>query len=304
MSMRVPNLMTNAQSLLDLQRIKQAYANAVQQVSTGQAIVNIGDDPAGTAQIMQYQSAITQNQEYISQGSTATGQLQAASTALSTMNNDLTRLMELAEEGLSGSATAASNQDIATEVQGLRTDLISLGNTQWMGNYVFGGSNTTGAAPFVDNGNGTVTYNGNNQVVNLDLSATATVSVNIPGSTLFFGTGGQGSSTDILAQAAALTTALNANDNAGIQAAYTNLQTIAGQFNVSAGDLGSRANGITALDNGLSAYNQTLTSQQSAIASVNYPNAITALNEDGVAEQATLETMAKSNAKTLFDYIA
>jgi flagellar hook-associated protein 3 FlgL len=98
--------------------------------------------------------------------------------------------------------------------------------------------------------------------------------------------------------------ALTTNNTAAIQTAYNNLQTISSRINVSVADLGEREDGVTALQDGLSAYSQNLTTQQSSIASVNYANAITQLNEEGVAQQATLSTIAKSGQKTLFDYIA
>jgi flagellar hook-associated protein 3 FlgL len=305
MSMRVPNLMNNAQSLQDLQRIKQQYAATALQVSSGKAIVNLGDDPAGTAEIMNDQDAISRNADYVAIGNTANSQMQSSSEVLTTMGLHLDRLLELGQEGLGGTATDASQAGIATEVDALRTDLISLGNTQASGKYIFAGTKTT-TVPFVD-GPGpdatTVTYNGNDGVIKMELSPSATVATNIPGSTLFFGSGGQGSATDLLAQTAALRDGLLHNDREQIQTAYNNLQTISSRLNVSVADLGDRENGVAALDNGLTTYNQNLTNQQSTVSSVDYPKAVTQLNEDGVAQQATLNTVAKTNAKTLFDYI-
>ena len=304
MTMRVPNLMNNAQSLLDLQRIKQQYSETVQQLSSGKAIVNIGDDPAGNAQVLNYQANIDMNSEYISQANTATSLLQSSSSILTTMGNDLNRLLELGQEGLASGTSATSQSAIANEVDAMRTNLISLGNTQVQGKYIFAGTNTT-VVPFVDNAAKTVaTYNGNNGSINLDVAPSVSVATNIPGSTLFFGPSGQGSATDILAQAAALRDALNTNNTAAIQTAYDNLQAISAQLNVSVATLGDRENGVTAAQNGLSAFNQNLTTLQSSVASVDYPTAITQLNQESVAEQATLSTMAKSNAKTLFDYLA
>jgi flagellar hook-associated protein 3 FlgL len=304
MTMRVPNLNNNSQALLDLQRIKQQFAETSQQLSSGKAIVNIADDPAGNAQVLNYQANIDMNSEYISQANTANSLLQSSSSVLTTMGNDLDRLLELGQEGLGSGASAASQAGIANEVDALRTNLISLGNTQVQGKYIFAGTNTT-VVPFVDNATSTaVTYNGNGGSINLDVAPSVTVATNIPGSTLFFGAGGQGSATDILAQAAALRDALNANNTAAIQTAYNNLQSISTQLNVNVADLGDRSNGVTTAQSGLTAFNQTLTTLQSSVASVDYPTAVTQLNQESVAEQATLGTMAKSNQKTLFDYIA
>jgi flagellar hook-associated protein 3 FlgL len=306
MSVRVPNLMNNAQSLLDLQRIKQQYSETVQQLSTGEADPNLGDNPAATAQAESYQASINVNTQYIAQANTATSQLQAASTAVGTMNTDVTQLLQLGQEALAAGTTSESQAGIASQVSALRKDLISLGNTQDQGNYIFAGTKTT-TVPFVDNTGTTpptTTYNGDSNTISLTLSPSVSVATNIPGNTLFYGPDGQGSDTDLLAQAANLAQALSTNNTAGIQTAYNNLQTISSRINVSVAQLGEAEDGVTALQDGLSSYNQNLTSQQSSVVSVNYATAITQLNQESVAQQATLSTMAQTNQKNLFDYIA
>jgi flagellar hook-associated protein 3 FlgL len=311
MTMRVPNLMNNAQSMLDLQRIKQDYANTVQQLSSGQAIVNLGDNPAGTAQIMNYQSSIDQNDQYVANANTATAQLQTASTSLNSLVSELDRMLTLGQEALSGTATASSQAGIATEVDAIRTNMIALGNTQSQGKYIFAGTNTT-ASPFTNvpstgapNYNPpTVTYQGNNSAINLEVAPNNQVQTNVTGSQVFFGAGGQGSATDLLAQAANLWTGLMNNNTAAIQTAYNNLQSISGQLNVTVAQVGDRANGVTQAQTNLNAFNQTLTTLQSSVASVNYPTAIVNLNQDSVAQQATLSAIAQSNTKNLFSYLA
>jgi flagellar hook-associated protein 3 FlgL len=306
MTMRVPNLMNNAQSLLDLQRIKQQYTETVEQLSTGEANPNLGDNPAATAEVEGYQASINVNTQYISQANTANSQLEASSTALSTMGTDINQLLTLGQEGLASGTTAASQAGIASQVSALRTDLISLGNTQVQGQYIFSGTNTT-TAPFVDDESTTpptTTYNGNDGIINLDLSPSVTVATNIPGNTLFYGPDGEGSDTDLLAQTANLAQALTSNNTADIQTAYNNLKTISSRINVSVADVGERQDGVTALQDGLTSYSQNLTTQQSTVESVNYATAITQLNQEGVAQQATLSTIAQTNQKNLFDYLA
>jgi len=307
MTMRVPNLMNNALSLLDLQRLKQQYSETVQQLSTGQANPNLGDNPAAEARVEGYQASINVNTQYVAQADTANSALQASSTALTSLGNDITQLLQLGQEGLAANTTPTTQAGIASQVSALRQDMIALGNTQVQGQYIFAGTKTT-TVPFVDNQATTppsTTYNGNSGIINLTLSPSVNVATNIPGDTLFYGgAGAQGTSTDVLAQAAAMAQALTTNNTANLQTAYNNLQTISSRINVSVADLGERQNGVTALQDSLNAYTQNLTAQQSSIASVDYATAITQLNAEGVAQQATLGTIAKSGQKTLFDYIA
>jgi flagellar hook-associated protein 3 FlgL len=253
-----------------------------------------------------YQASINVNTEYIAQANTANSQLQASSTALTSVNSSITQLLQLGEEGLAAGTTTASQDGIASQVSAIRQDLISLGNTQVEGQYIFAGTDST-TVPFVDNETTTppsTTYNGNSGVSSLTLSPSVSVATNIPGDTLFYGPDGQGSDTDVLAQTAAMAQALTSNNTAALQTAFNNLQTISSRINVSTADLGEREDGVTALQNGLTSYNQNLTAQQTSIQSVNYANAITQLDQENVAQQATLSTIAQTNQKNLFDYIA
>jgi len=315
MTMRVPNIMNNAQSMLDLQRIKQQYSNTVQQLTTGSAIVNVGDDPAASAQIMNYQSSVDLNSQYISQADTATAQMQSTSTVLTAVSSDINRVLSLAQSGLAASNTSAAAE--SSEVDALRTDLISLGNTQTQGKYIFAGTNTT-TVPFADDsattpqsvsyaGNEPTAANPNQGLIKVNLGQSATVTTNIPGSTLFYGPNGtadKGSATDLFAQVTAVRDALTSGNTAALQTAYTNLQAISGRFEVAQTDMGGRENGVTTLQNNLSDFNANLTAQQTKVAAVDYPTAITELNQESVAEQASLSAMSKANQKSLFDYIA
>ena len=301
MSMRVPSIMNNSQSLMDLQRLKQSYTDTSRQLSTGKAINNIGDDPARNSQIMNYQSSIDLNTNYLAQLDTANSQLQAASTVISTVSTDIARLLELGQEGLGNdTAVAGGPQAIAPEVKAIRTAFINLGNTQIAGRYLFGGTNTT-EAPFDDDGG----YHGNNNEIDLDVGPSASVVSNLPGDTLFFGGAGkQGSATDLLAQTQNMADALASNDQTLLKTSYDNLQAISAAINAHAADLGGRENGIVAMKSGLTDFNSNLTTIQSGMASTDYPTAISKLNQDSVSQQASLNTMARSNAKSLFDYIA
>jgi flagellar hook-associated protein 3 FlgL len=293
--------MNNSMSLMDLQRLKQSFAETSRQLSSGKTINNIGDDPARNAQIMNYQSSIDLNSNYLAQLDTANSQLQAASTVISTISTDIARLLELGQEGLGNdTAVAGGPQAIAPEVEAIRTAFINLGNTQIAGRYLFGGTNTT-SAPFDDDGN----YLGNNNEIDLDVGPSSSVVANIPGDNLFFGGAGlQGSASDLLAQTRNMAEALKNNDQTLLKTSYDNLQAISATINSHAADLGGRENGIAALKFGLTDFNSNLTSIQSGLASTDYPTAISKLNQDSVSQQASLNTMARSNSKSLFDYIA
>jgi flagellar hook-associated protein 3 FlgL len=318
MTMRMTAPMAGAQALLDLARSKERYNKLDQQVTSGNRIVNVEDDPAGAALILDFQSSIGKNNAYMAQADSASFSLQNTETSLDTVINSVMRLQELGQTGVA--ADAAGRATTATEVDGLRTSLLSVANTQASGKYLFAGSKTT-TVPFVDVAAvpasagppatlavpQSVAYNGNSNTISLDISASATVATNLPGDSVFFGPGGKGSATDLFAQVTALRDSLqapvSAASTAAIQTAQTNLDAIFARFNAARADVGGRQAGITDLKTGLTDLNTSLGNIQNNYQAVDYATAAVALNSETIAQQASLSVMAKISQKSLFDYI-
>ena len=314
MTMRTPNAMSSSQSILDLQRSQGRYSDLVTQLTSGKRIVNIGDDPTGSALIMDFQSSITRNNQYMAQIDTATNLLTGTETALDTVNSTLTRVLELGQQAMSDTGSSTARTAISSEITSLTSDLVSTANTQQQGKYIFAGTKTTTVPfggvvpakppPAQPSLVATVGYNGDNNNIDLEVSISSKVTTNLPGSTVFYGPGGAGSSTDLFAQMQALDTGLKANDSAQITAAYHNLQAISTRINTAITDVGGRQAGMASLKSGMSDYNASLVNIQGSVEAVDYPTAMTDLQQESVSQQATLNVMSKVKGRSLFDYLA
>jgi flagellar hook-associated protein 3 FlgL len=314
MTIRTPNPVNTSQILLDLQRSKNRLNEYSSQITTGQRIVNLGDDPAGSALILNFQSSIDQNTQYMGQIDTATAYLQNTEDVATQVGNQVTRLLQLAQTGINTTQSDTSRAAIASEVDGIYKSLVNLGNTQVQGKYLFGGSQTT-AAPFDPNtapvgAPNSITYNGNNSTISFNVGASATTPTNVPGDTLFLGgnaatPGVYGGNLDLFNATKSLSLALQPPSNAAnIQTAYTNLKSISDHINNVVTSLGGWQNGISQIKASLTSLNANLASVQNSVQAVDYPTAITGFTKENVAQQATLQTMAKLNKVNLFDYLA
>jgi len=307
MTMRTPNPMDGAQSLLDMQRSKERYGTYVNQLSSGNRNVNVGDDPTGTALISDFQTSIDRNNQYLGQIENASNLLQGTESALDAVNSTLTRVLELGQQGMTEGSGPMARQAISKEVTALKNDLIASANVKQQGKYLFAGTKTT-TMPFtgelkVDGKQATVGYHGDPYEIKLDINPSTTVTTNLPGDKTFYGPGGPGSATDMFAAVTALNDGLKADDTPKIKKAYEDLQAIAERINDTLTEVGGRQGGMDNLKSGMSAYNASLNSIQSNIQSVDYPTSITNLNKEHTAQAATLSVMAKANGKNLFDYI-
>jgi flagellar hook-associated protein 3 FlgL len=153
------------------------------------------------------------------------GLLQVTDSALGSVVTQLNQAISLAAQGNNGTLDASDLKAISTQLAGVRDEVLSLANTNYQGQYVFGGSQT-GTTPFTLDSTtspSTVTYNGDSNVNTLESPNGQAIQLNLPGDQIFtsttanvlgtlnnlvadFATGTSGSG---VADTSALTSALN-----------------------------------------------------------------------------------------------
>ena len=301
MSLRTPNPLTNYQTRLDLQRSKERMTDLSNQISSGNRLLRLSDDPTGSALVLDFQNSIAINKQHIDQANRATSFLKTSETTLSSLDDSLQRLLELGQQGQSDITGSNGRANIANEVDGIRSTILSLANTQSQGKFLYSGTMTT-TEPFTLTATG-ANYAGNGASINLDITSSTSVSTNIPGNTVFFGAGGQGSSTDMFTQVTNLRDALTSNNSAGIKTACDNIKNIQSALNNQITDLGGRQASIEQITTDLGSYNESLQTIQNTYQSVDYPTAISEWYQEQTAQQASLSVISKTGKTNLFDYL-
>jgi flagellar hook-associated protein 3 FlgL len=302
MAIRTPDTTINQNLILELQRNRERIATLQEQIATGKRIVHLGDDPTGSALILDFQTSIDQNAAYLKQADSASSFLSAAETGAQSLSDSITRLLEIGQQGLSSTTGANGRAALSTEVDGIRTNIISTGNTQEQGKYIFAGTATL-TQPFSGPAAGPIVYGGDSGLINLGVSSTFSVTTNVPGNTLFLGPGGQGSAGDVFQAVTDLRDGLATNNSALIQTAYNNLQAIQARVTQTTTDLGGRQSALTGIQDTLQNVNLDLQSVLNTNQQLDYPSAITDFSTAQTTQQATLSTLAKANQKNLFDYL-
>lgn len=299
MSLRIPTSYGNRQTLLDLQRSKERYASLQLQLSSGKRINSPTDDPTAWALIVDLNSSVGQNTQYLRQIESARSLLTGSETVLSSVNDNLMRLMELGAQGLGGGL--AGGQATAEEVDAIRTTILDLANTEEQGKYLFAGTKTT-TKPFTDTA-GVISYSGDSNTAVLDISKSAQVGMNLPGDQVFLGAGG---GLNLMQTLTDLRDGLRAGTPAGqalAQTAFNNLKTAQDQVLTAMAQLGGRQTALNQIQSNLETFNLSLKSVQSSYEEVDYPSAMVDFNAEDIAQKAALNTLAKSNRQNLFDYM-
>jgi flagellar hook-associated protein 3 FlgL len=308
MTLRTPNPSSSKQSLLDLQRVKERYAVLQEQLTTGKRITRIGDDPTGAALIVDFKSSVDRNKEYMKSIQSARSLLTTSETVLTSMNNSIVRLLELGQQGLSSTIGASGRAQISPEVDGIRTALLSTANTQSDGKYIFSGASTT-TQPFSGPATGPITYAGGlnsipSNTIQVDVSMGTPVATNLTGDVVFFGSGGQGSSTDVFQAVTDLRDGLNSNNTALIQTAFNNLKNYQSHLNDMVTQLGGRQAMLNQMESNLGEYNTSLQAIQSSYEDVDYASAATEFTKLEYVQQAALSSLGRMNRQNLFDYLS
>ncbi len=144
---RVTTTQIWASSNVNIQTSKARLSQLTAQSSSGIAITKPSDDPAASAAIMKVlgqQSATTQYGTNIGDG---LGWLSTADTTMTASENLVRQAKDLAiQAGNSGTSSAASREAIATQLEGIRADLLSAANTQYNGRSIFAGTSDASAA--------------------------------------------------------------------------------------------------------------------------------------------------------------
>jgi len=301
MTLRTPSTGQTQQSLLALQRTKERLSLNQTRIASGNRITSAADDPVAMSAILSFGNSIDANNQYIKQADSALGYLTASEDVVASAISSVERLMELSQ---------TNSTSAVPELDSIRTNLLNLANTRAEGKFLFAGTITQGTAahplPFEDAAPpaGPINYWGNSSAINLNVTSTTTVAMNLPGDNVFFGPGGQGSTTDILQAVTDLRDGMATNNAALIATAKANLQTSFDNLNRAQADLGGKQSQLLDLKNTLSGFNITLQGLQSAQQDTDFPLAATEYASDQVIQSASLSILAKANRTNLFDYLA
>jgi flagellar hook-associated protein 3 FlgL len=307
--MRVTDNATMRMVLATLQQQQEKVYTLQQQVSSGLRINAPSDDPVSAQQALDMKVLIAANDQYSRNISTGKAWLAQMDSSLSDMNSVMVRARELATQMANGIYDAGARQNAANEIEGLKEQLISLGNTQIGGKYIFGGF-VSDQPPFVTtDGVPNATdmagdFKGTDDQINIQIDQQSFIAINYSGGTILRGGTPPGSSgTDIIGLMDGLITALNNNDTDSIRSSIDTINSSSQQIQAAQGDVGARENRLEKAGEILTGTRDYLTKALSEKQDVDFLQVLSDLNKQQIAYQATLEATARFSKISLLDYM-
>ena len=297
---RVTQRAVTQTSLQGLYGNLRAVNKLQQQLSSGKVISMPSDDPTGTNKALLTRQALSGNAQQTRNITDGQNLLATTDSTLQSMVTGVQKVRDLTVQALNGGALdAASLQDIATQVTGLRQTLLGAANTVAQGRPVFGGI-TSGSTAYDPNGKYVGVGDGTNPAtaVNRRVSDVEAIRADITGPEVF---GSPTSGKDLFAVTANI--AADVGDTAKLRGDLSDLDAVLQKMTTALADVGTRAARMDAAAQVNSTQQLNLTSVQSQTEDIDVAKTIMNLQVQQNAYQAALSATAKSITPSLVDFL-
>ncbi|MFI8491471.1 flagellar hook-associated protein FlgL [Peribacillus butanolivorans] len=181
--MRVTQSMLTNNMLSNLSRSYEKMGKLQEQVSSQKKFSKPSDNPVAAMKGMGYRINLNQIQQYTSNISEATNWIDSTDDAISEAVSVLQRIRELTVQGSNGTYDGEQFESVSEEIKQLKEHLVSIGDTQIGGKYIFNGQNTNVKPSSVKDGDGNILYG--TGAINLEVFSGITIQINTDGSKLF-----------------------------------------------------------------------------------------------------------------------
>jgi flagellar hook-associated protein 3 FlgL len=296
---RVTSQTTMRAAQQNLQHSASELARLQNRASSLDKISKPSDDPIGTADSMRVRAEQRQNDQHARNITDGKGWLSIIDSALTKSTALVHKIRDLTVRGANdGSMSPESKEAIAVELEGLRAELLTAANTQYLGRTVFAGTADTGNAftdgtsiPPYTHASGTTTG-----TVQRQIDASTTVRVDVNGADAF----GEGLDS-VFALVDNIVADLRGGTNVGPRLGEidTHLNAILGQH----GSVGARHAQILRAEETNMERTGSLEAQRSGIEDVDLAEVVLELKLQEVTYQSALAVTARVLQPTLMDFL-
>ncbi|UOY93392.1 flagellar hook-associated protein 3 [Ectobacillus sp. JY-23] len=273
----------------EIMRVQTSVAENQQRVSSGKKYLRPSDDPLAAGKTLAIGHALRHIEQMEKDITDVKNVLSNTEGALSNLQQALDRTNTLVLQALNGTQSPEDKKAIAHEVASLIKQVKYLGNTQYDGRYIFGGSKTE-TAPYDDNG----AYQGDDQSVTWKLNEGYDVTVFQSGNKVI---------TPALRTLETIYEKLNTNDMAGLQTALTENRRNTDNVINAITEVGAIGSTIQSFSDILGTQKIALEESRSAVENIDMAEAISDLSYMNATYQATLQAVSMMNKVSILNYM-
>ncbi|MFP3508786.1 flagellar hook-associated protein FlgL [Peribacillus sp. SIMBA_075] len=291
--MRVTQSMLTNNMLSNLSSNYEKMAKLQEQVSSQKKFSKPSDNPVAAMMGMGYRTNLNQIGQYQSNIAEATNWIDSTDDAISEAVSAMQRIRELTVQASNGTYEGEQLKNVAEEIKQLKEHLITLGDTQIGGKYIFNGQDTNVRPSSVKDGNGNTVYGTGD--INLEVFSGISLKINTDGSKIFG---------DALAAGGSIDQTIDALENGGdVSGTLAGLDETIDTFLGMQAQVGARQNRIELMTDRLKQQEVFATEILSKNEDVDIEKAIMDLTTQESIHSAALSIGAKIMQPSLLDFL-
>ncbi|MBE7703146.1 MAG: flagellar hook-associated protein 3 [Cyanobacteria bacterium SIG28] len=156
---RITSSSRYAQLVADMQMNQYNFNKLTAQLSSGNKITSITDDPIATVNILNTNKQLGQIEIFEENVGLASAELSALDDLLSLASGYLSKAWDKAIQANNQTYNDSSLKALQVEIDEIAKTIVDLANSEYNDNYIFSGANTK-TVPFTIEEDGSITYNG------------------------------------------------------------------------------------------------------------------------------------------------
>jgi flagellar hook-associated protein 3 FlgL len=295
-------------AITQMTRQQSAVAEMQAKLASGKSLVKPSDDAEKATLIQRLNSAMQRQDIYELTLERADNRIRMEETALTSAQNMLQRIRELAVQSSNGTLSESDRLIVAKEVNSLRDAIFSLANTEdESGNSIFSGT-AVEAPAFSKDADGLIAYEGDQNQTSVDISEYRQVSLNRPGDAVFSSVSrtndaGDQEMVSFFTVISDFVNALESGSESDLSQGLTEVSVLADEMALSLADVGSRMNTVDSqrdiLADAKLRYQELLSNAED----LDYATAVTKLSAQVLSLEAAQASFAKISQLNLFNYL-
>ncbi|MFS0595427.1 flagellar hook-associated protein FlgL [Peribacillus frigoritolerans] len=291
--MRVTQSMLTNNMLSNLSSSYEKMSKLQEQVSSQKKFSKPSDNPVAAMMGMGYRTNLNQIGQYQSNIAEATNWIDSTDDAITESVSAMQRIRELTVQGSNGTYEGEQLKTITEEIKQLKEHLITLGDTQIGGKYIFNGQDTNVRPSSVKDANGNTVYGTGD--INLEVFSGISLKINTDGSKIFG---------DALAAGGSIDQTIEALENGGdVTGTLEGLDATINTFLGMQAQVGARQNRIELMTDRLKQQEVFATEILSKNEDVDIEKAIMDLTTQESVHSAALSIGAKIMQPSLLDFL-
>ncbi|MDP5275883.1 flagellar hook-associated protein FlgL [Chengkuizengella axinellae] len=300
--MRVTSGMMNTQLLSNLNKNLERMTNYQEQLSSTKKINKPSDDPVGVTYALRYRADLSANEQYTDNVNSALSWLDYSDSILDQANEVMDRVRELTVQASNGTNDDSALDSIKEEMEELYGQLVTIGNSEFNGKYVFNGQQTNMKPYTEDNAKMETTDSG--QIL-FEIGEGSTIAVNVTGEEVFGGLNPDGTTEEDNAFKVIqdIITQLENEDFEGLTNSLGTLDSRIDKLLVLRAEVGARTNRVELTKSRLEDNDINLQTLLSKTEDADLAQVVTKMTESEYVYQAALSVGANMISVSLVDFL-